>query len=243
MRTGVDKSNDTQKWIAFNQAVGSRASAMEGLVPQQLYSTATAPAESISAVKALALANAQGQKIWTITKTNLATALASVQLPASVETDISNAVNAGKVVTTQSQPVSYVGGNFTGYLVIDPATGAGGYLLGNGTNGGHVKIDSETLGSLFWSSFGKLGGAFGELVSGLKFAYDQLKAFFNLDKNCPTGKAIIGIISITFFTIGLLLLTPFFAFFGIIAAIIYDLLVGALSAFFDYKWLESCKKN
>lgn len=155
-RTAVDKSNDTQKWVAFNQAVGSRSSAMEGLVPQQLFSTATAPAQGISAVKAMALANAAGQKIWTITKNNLSTALASVQLPASVETDITNAVNAGKIVTTQSQPVAYAGGNFTGYLVIDPTTGAGGYLLGNGTNGGHTR-DTSASDNLLLAASALLG--------------------------------------------------------------------------------------
>jgi hypothetical protein len=147
---------------------------MEGLVPQQLYSTATAPAESVSAVKALALADAQGQKIWTITKTNLSTALASVQLPASVETDISNAVNAGKVVTTQTTPVAYAGGNFTGYLVIDPSTGAGGYLLGNGTNGSHTVDQPYAVLGLFGLSFEVVVTAEQTFAALIKYVADEV---------------------------------------------------------------------
>ena len=67
--------------------------------------------------------------------------LASIQVGDKIKADIRNAINAGKVVTVHTQPVSYAGGSFTGYIVTDPTTGAGAYLLGNGTNGSDTKID------------------------------------------------------------------------------------------------------
>ncbi|WP_019605287.1 hypothetical protein [Teredinibacter turnerae] len=48
------KDNDRKKRINFVRAQGSRASAMEHSVPEQMFSTEDSPAEGISAVKALA---------------------------------------------------------------------------------------------------------------------------------------------------------------------------------------------
>jgi hypothetical protein len=111
-------------------------SAMEHLVPEMMFSTEENPAHGISAVKALQLAAAEGQKIWTITQTNLNTALAAINLPSDIETDIRNSVNAGMEVTAHEAAVDFYGSSQVGYIVIDPETGAGGYLIGGGENGG-----------------------------------------------------------------------------------------------------------
>ncbi len=72
---------------------------MNHLVPEQMFSTETEKAQGISAVKALAIASQQGQKIWTITNDNLNLALSRINLGADAENDIRNAVNAGKIAT------------------------------------------------------------------------------------------------------------------------------------------------
>ncbi len=113
-----------------------RLSSMEHLVPEQMFSTEDNPAHGISAVKALQLAAAEGQKIWTITQANLSTALAAINLPSAVESDIRNSVYAGMEVTDHEQPVNFYGSSQVGYIVLDPETGAGGYLIGGGENGG-----------------------------------------------------------------------------------------------------------
>ncbi len=95
----VDRQNENQSWINYNRSIGSRYSAMEHLMPEQMFSSDTAPAQGISAVKALALAAAEGQRIYTITNDNLATALNQLQLDPDTEQEIENAVYAGKVVT------------------------------------------------------------------------------------------------------------------------------------------------
>jgi hypothetical protein len=111
-------------------------SAMEHLVPEMMFSTEENPAHGISAVKALQLAAAEGQKIWTITQANLTVALAAINMPSDIETDIRNSVNAGMEVTAHEAAVDFFGSSQVGYIVLDPEIRAGGYLIGGGENGG-----------------------------------------------------------------------------------------------------------
>jgi hypothetical protein len=132
----VDKDNVVKNRITFNKMTGNRLSAMEHLVPEQMFSTPEAPAQGISAVKAIALASAAGQKIWTITQDNLDVALAAINLHADSETEIRNGVNAGNVVTAHEQSINFNGWVGEGYIIVDPTTGAGAYKIAGGGNGG-----------------------------------------------------------------------------------------------------------
>lgn len=142
----VDKGNNEERWKQFNRINGARLSAMEHVVPEVLFSTENDSARSISAVKAIQLAASEGQKIWTITQSNLSTALAAINLPSDIESDISHSIYAGMEVTTHEKSVSFFGTNQVGYIVLDPKTGAGGYLIGSGEKG------SLTLSGYFGSS-------------------------------------------------------------------------------------------
>jgi len=53
---------------------------MEHQVPEMMFSSDEQPVEGVSAVKALAVANSEGQKIWTITKENVDVALSNLSL-------------------------------------------------------------------------------------------------------------------------------------------------------------------
>jgi hypothetical protein len=64
MNYQVEESNDYEKFLTYNQAQGARMSAMEHLVPEQMFSTEDNPAHGISAVKALQIAGAEGQKLF-----------------------------------------------------------------------------------------------------------------------------------------------------------------------------------
>lgn len=156
----VAKDNDGGSRLSFTKVSGARASAMEHIVPEQVLSTELAPAHGISAVRALALANEQGQKIWTITRNNLSEALAAIDVGADIESEISASVNAGKVATVHEQPVSFYGGNNVGYLILDPTTGAGAYKIAGGLNGGFVDADTASI-------WGFLGFAAGMIGAGL----------------------------------------------------------------------------
>ena len=46
--------------------------------------------------------------------------------------DVANAINAGKEVTISQTQVHAFGWSGTGYIVLDPESGVGGYLIGGG---------------------------------------------------------------------------------------------------------------
>ncbi len=136
----VAKDNDATTWINYNRMRGQQQSVLEATIPEQFFTdpASTTKPEGVSTVKALATAASQGQKIFTITQANIATALPQLQHSASVLDDIRNAVAAGKEVTISERQVTVAGWTGAGYAIVDPATGAGGYLIEGGANGGVV---------------------------------------------------------------------------------------------------------
>jgi hypothetical protein len=138
MNYQVDESNDYEKFLAYNQAQGARMSAMEHLVPETMFSTEDNPAHGISAVKALQIAAAEGQRIWTITSENVDVAANNLTLPDDIISEIRNSAAAGMEITAHEQPVNFYGSSQVGYIILDPETGAGAYKIGGGENGGYI---------------------------------------------------------------------------------------------------------
>ena len=64
------KINCWNDWFDFNRASGSMTPLYEHQVPEQLFSTDTKKADGVSAVKALAIAQAEGQRTYTFTSAN-----------------------------------------------------------------------------------------------------------------------------------------------------------------------------
>jgi len=126
----LDGNTDKPKQFFLNS--GSTGSALEHSVPEQLWSTPDNPAYGISAVKALKIANDQGIPIYTINQNNIDTILSQLQIDTDAKTDIRNAVNAGKEVTVSKTNITYNGWTGVGYIIIDPDTGAGAYMIGGG---------------------------------------------------------------------------------------------------------------
>ena len=147
------KTAAQNRWIAYNRMRGQYASAMEHAAPEAFWvdktkcshtdengriqnPTLNPCAEGISAVKAIAIAQAEGQKIYTINKQNAQTALQKLPIGGEVGSEIRNAVNAGKEVTVHEKSIKKHGWKGFGYIVIDPETGAGAYLIEGSGNGG-----------------------------------------------------------------------------------------------------------
>ncbi|WP_145999077.1 hypothetical protein [Oceanicoccus sp. KOV_DT_Chl] len=102
------KSNCWGNWRDFNQQMGSTYSAYEHLVPEQLFSTDEEPVEGISAVKALAIASQQGQRIYTFTQDNLQY-LSDLTVDQGTVDEIRAQVENGMVATVHQNPISYAG--------------------------------------------------------------------------------------------------------------------------------------
>jgi hypothetical protein len=147
--------------VAYNRIRGQYASALEHATPERFFvdtttcnlPTATptstpafdpakpACAEGISAVKALAVAQSQGQKVFTVTSQNVAAVLPQLTgHSAQTKADVQNAVNAGKEVTISQAKITYSGWTGAGYTIVDPTTGAGSYLIEGGANGGWLEF-------------------------------------------------------------------------------------------------------
>ncbi len=133
----ASNSNNQQEEINYKLQAGIIASALEHATPEQLFNTdPTNPPNAFSAVKGLQLAAAEGQRIYQITQANQATTLPNLNLDAATETEITNAVNAGKEVITHTDLVSVPGYAGAGYIIIDPVSGDGAYKISGGLNGG-----------------------------------------------------------------------------------------------------------
>ncbi|WP_157117860.1 hypothetical protein [Oceanicoccus sagamiensis] len=125
------KSNCQGKWRDFNQQMGATYSAYEHLIPEQLFSTDDDPVEGISAVKALAIAGQQGQRVYTFTQDNLSY-LSDLTVDQGTKDEILAQVNNGMVATVHQHPITYAGWTGVGYTIVDPETGAGGYKISGG---------------------------------------------------------------------------------------------------------------
>ncbi|MGI5308375.1 hypothetical protein [Rheinheimera sp. WS51] len=175
--------------IDYIKGVGYRLSAMEHIVPEQMFSTEAKQAHGISAVKALAIASNQGQKIWQIDQRNLNVALAAINVDADIESEITAAVYAGKVATVHEAPVNFEGGTNVGYLLIDPNTGAGAYKISGGANGGFLSDDAAGI----WTWVGLSAGMLGLLAPVLFYIAAAIAVMLIIDAvldfegNCPGG--------------------------------------------------------
>jgi len=142
---------DRDKKVQFLLAAGQNSSALEHSVPEQLFSTPDNPAEGISAVKALQIANNQGIPIYTVNGSNADTILPQLQVGADVKADIANAVNAGKEVTVPQTNITFNDWKGCGYIIINPDTGSGAYMISGGLSGGAIPVEKE-----YWGVFNTL---------------------------------------------------------------------------------------
>jgi len=131
-----DGNSDTAKNYMLTS--GMTSSALEHSVPEQLLSIPESPAQGISAVKALQIANDQNMPIFTVNQSNIATTLPQLQVDQYVKEDIQSAVNAGKVVAVSKSNVNFNGWTGCGYIVTTPETGAGAYIISGGLSGAQI---------------------------------------------------------------------------------------------------------
>lgn len=195
----ASKDNSHDKMVGFIKSSGVLASAMEHLVPELMFSTEEAPAEGISAVKALVLAASTGQKIWTIDQSNLEIALSAINLHADIESDIRNSVYAGNVATVHESPVIFANSTATGYLLIDPDTGAGAYKISGGLNGGILEWLDENAYWLGGVAFilGVAGGGFAVagVLLGIALAIAGIVQFASSNPDPTLLMAYIGLMA------------------------------------------------
>lgn len=128
-------NNDQTVTVTLARQLGMMASAWEHRMPELLFTNEEHPGEAVSAVKALAVAAKEGQKIYTVTAENVGSVLPVLNVRADVKDDIRNAVAASKVALVSQSQVAIGGWTGVSYIITDPETGAGAYLISGGSNG------------------------------------------------------------------------------------------------------------
>ena len=218
--------NDQQKTIDFAIQTGPIGSALEHAlkevplgcqVPEQMFNTdPNNPTQGISTVKALQLANAQGQQIYKIDQTNIDTVLPKLNLSDSIKQDIQSSVNVGKYVITHTDNVSVPGWSGAGYAIIDPLTGSDAYMISGGENGGAIPDWAANaltavvgIGSLFAVTF---AFHFILVVVTLALVLDTYGDYLELmiQRDAVSGKCIDFAVNMTWL-IGLLSVVGFIA--------------------------------
>ncbi|AXQ29710.1 transglutaminase domain-containing protein [Solimonas sp. K1W22B-7] len=174
-RTAYSKHNNQSDWIKYNRLKGQHSSAMEHAILEQAFDDPNDDfyPSGISASKALAIAGAEGQKIYTLTAANQGQLMSVQQSPAFME-EARNAFAAGKEIAVHERPINYAGFSGAGYEIIDPQTGAGAYLIQGGARGGQmgtaegqllaIVVGLAIFGGLAFGVSALLAGAAGILV-------------------------------------------------------------------------------
>jgi hypothetical protein len=140
--SAISSSGEKTKSISFMKQADTMASFLEGAIFDQLFGKDIGT--GISAVSLLQSANAQGIPIYTVDSNNVTSIMPLLQLSNDVKTDIANAVNAGLEVQVSKSNVNHNGWIGCGYIITNPNTGTGAYMISGGLNGG----DDDTGGNL-----------------------------------------------------------------------------------------------
>ncbi|WP_377780101.1 transglutaminase domain-containing protein [Comamonas odontotermitis] len=227
------KTAAQNRWIAYNKAKGQYSSAMEHTVPDQYWidknqckyvddkgvtqNPAKADcAQGISAVKAITIAQSQGQKIYTINPSNRDTALPKLSLGGDAGAEIRSAIEAGKEVTFHESSINAYGWHGMGYTITDADTGAGAYLIEGAGNGAILLFLGAFIGLMIAEilimtvatvATGGLavgaaliiaGVAITMLIPVLALASEMLKDATDDQKNCFVGGLFLGLGAATF---------------------------------------------
>ena len=126
-------SNEEQARFNLNSAIDSLA--LSHLVLQELYGTAADNVNDISLITLLQAAKDSGIPLYTLNQGNIAAALPDIQISDDSKTDIQNAVQAGHIVVVPKTPVTIQARQMSGYLVVNPDTGAAVAVTDSDING------------------------------------------------------------------------------------------------------------
>jgi transglutaminase-like putative cysteine protease len=127
----VSLDGDMNKRREFIKHRGLDSSYLEHKILENLLSV-----ESISAVKALQIAYKNGIPIYTLNESNVDSILPILTISNDDKADIRNAVNAGKEVMVSRDNIALYDWTGVGYIVRDPNTGKGAYMISSSLGGG-----------------------------------------------------------------------------------------------------------
>lgn len=138
----VDGDNDKQK--AFMVLSGADGSISENRIFEDTFDE-----EAVSTIKILELASDMGIPIYTFNSSNIGSIYSSLNLSSTVESAIYSAVAGGQEVTVPRDNITYLEWYGTGYIDMDPISGAAGYIISGGHSGG-ATVDIWISWKMLW---------------------------------------------------------------------------------------------
>jgi hypothetical protein len=132
-------------------------------------------------VKAIAIAAANGQKVYTLNAQNQAYhagIVAGLGTDADTKAEIANALNAGMEVTVHQADITAHGWTGSGYIILDPETGAGAYKISGGANGAILALFIGALLAVFGLFFAASVAGIVVLVGGFALMLAALLELF-----------------------------------------------------------------
>lgn len=250
----LHQNGDLEKKKQLSLQTGLISSSLEHLVPEQIYSDPDDPTDAVSAVKALQLADIEGQKIYQIDSDNINLALTDINLGYEVEEEIRRAIGQGRIVITHQTNISVPGWTGAGYIILDPETNVGSYKISGGANGGFIKDTLSKLDSiisfLYDQFIDKIGGKLVQVIKKIKGKFESIINNINFLLDCGFLKGAVGILSIFLFSAGIGFLASIFSAIatsaGGVAGVVISLTSLYLAAVaideFSSAWGDSCQK-
>lgn len=147
----ISLTGDEKTARAYMMASGNISSLYESIVWEQLTGY-----ESVSTISILRRAKEQGIELLQISKDNLETQLAILHTDDAARQAVRSAVTSGSIVTIPAEDVTIGDWSGTGYIILDPATGAGSYMISGGLNGGEIPMEltAEVIASAIMAVMG-----------------------------------------------------------------------------------------
>lgn len=131
----ISLSGDKDAPRAYMLVTGMLSSQYESTIWEELTGY-----ESVSTMSVLAKAQEENIDLLLLSKNNLDTEIAKLNTDETTKQTVINAVNSGKVVTIPAEDVDIDDWHGTGYIVMNPETGAGAYMISGGLNGGSSPV-------------------------------------------------------------------------------------------------------
>jgi hypothetical protein len=183
------REGNREREVDYMFATGSFASAAEHTVFEYLQT-----ARSVSAIQLIAEASNRGIPVYSIDAVNAGTLLPQLRVSSAVLADVRNAVATGKQVLIPRDELTFFQWRGSGYIVLEPDTGAAGYMISGGLAGGGTAEDSSLIDLLsdLLSVIGAFLDEFSFIAQGIKAAAKAL-AWVEVIGKWLTG--ISGVIS------------------------------------------------
>jgi hypothetical protein len=102
--------------------------------------------------------------------------VAGLGTDADTKSEITNALNAGMEVTVHQSEITANGWTGSGFIILDPESGAGAYKISGGANGGYYTLVADAASALASIILGALGVSlfFAPVMVGLVFSATSL---------------------------------------------------------------------